>query len=664
MDAPPTLIHDLRAVAAGDRAAWERLVQALAARLHAATYRILGDAHAADDATQDAFLALGRAAAAFRGEDDSAIERWAVAIACRTALMHARGRGRREQRVRTGLPAEVETMVADTGRDGADPARLDAAMRALGRLPEKHRLPITLHVFGSLDGAELARELGVSANAARVRLHRAFKKLEALLAAEGVTAAPSVICAELARTSPPLPGHDLLAKCRGLEWSSPPPTPHLVTAKGIVMASTAAAGLGLVAWVALANSGHAGDAPAPVPADPPRTVAPAPEPSAPTLSLQWQAQGPSNSFGATPPVVAGDAVLLSGANELRCVDRQTGAMRWSQAGKYQHSRPGVHGDEVIVMAPGGVESLALKDGSRRWAAELDGEANDASVVVHGDRALIATRAGTLWCLDLVHQGQVEWESANLFPQTAAWAPGLGSRGGLLLPLWNHGVTSFDEQSGKMSWTTEIPGLGAEPPVSRDGLVFALADDPATQKGTLVALDEASGAERWRKAVPQDRPAPPPSVTVNGGDGGGTVVRTEILPSQTIGAAAGPVITGDAVVIGSATDLLGYAADGTLRWRVPYAAFGYRTFTVDAQGRVWAGGDHGELLLVSAAGKELMRRQLDRDAEIASRPLSEAGADGKMVGSVGSVSNPAIDGDQYFLLTSGGVALCYTTKAQF
>jgi hypothetical protein len=132
----------------------------------------------------------------------------------------------------------------------------------------------------------------------------------------------------------------------------------------------------------------------------------------------------------------------------------------------------------------------------------------------------------------------------------------------------------------------------------------------------------------------------------------------------VGAAAGPVLAGDLLVVGSSTDLLGYAADGTLRWRVPFAAFGYRTFTVDAQGRIWAGGDHGELLVVSASGRVLLRKDLNLDAEIGARPVTESVGSGRRFASVGSVGNPACDADQIFLLTSGGVALCWTLKAQF
>jgi RNA polymerase sigma-70 factor (ECF subfamily) len=660
MDAP-SLIEDLRAVVGGDRAAWERLVQALAGRLHAAAYRILGDVHAAEDATQEAFLALGRAAADFRGEDDAAVERWAVAIACRTALMHARGRGRREQRVRTGLPAEVETMAAESEREGADPLTLAKAMRALHRLPEQHRLPITLHVFGSLDGPELARELGLTANAARVRLHRAFKKLEALLAAEGVTAAPALICGDLAKASPPPPGHDLLARCRGLDWASP--SPPTVSPRRIIMASTAAAGLALIANLAFTLHTSASDAPAPAPkpADPPHVAAPAPEPAAPKLSLQWEVEAPGNSFAATPPLVAGDALLLSGSDEIRCVDRATGAMRWSLPGEFAHSRPGRHGDEVVVLMDGLVEALALADGSSRWSVEVS-RGSDASVVVHGERALIASRDGSLRALDLAHRGAVLWKAEN--QGETAWAPGVGAKGDLLLPLWNSAVVCVDENTGSVRWRTKVPGLGAEAPICRDGVVYALAGDPETDAGGLVALDEGSGKQLWRKQVPQDRLPPPPSTSSSAGVDGAVVVKSGTLPMKTVSACAGPVRVGDVLAVGSATDLLGYAPDGTLRWRVPFAAFGYRTFTVDDQGRLWAGGDHGELLVVSSSGRELLRADLNHDSEITRLPATEAVGGGRSFASVGSLSNPGLDADQIFILATGGVALCWTTKAQF
>ncbi len=655
------MIQDLRAVADGDRTAWERLVQALAARLHAVAHRILGDQHAAEDATQDAFLALGRAAAGFHGDDDAAVERWAVAIACRIALMHARGRGRRERRVRTGLPAEVETMAAESGRESVDPDTLAAAMSALRRLPERHRLPIVLHVFGSLDGAELARELGISANAARVRLHRSLKKLEALLASEGVGVAPAILCADLAKAPPPPPSHELLERCRGLAWSAPPPS-LAIAHKGSLMASSAAAGLALAAWLTVAHLGSASEAPASTQADPPHAAAPA----APRLTLHWQCEGPTNITTATPPMVVGDAVLLCGDDELACGDRRTGARRWRLPGEFHHCRPGVHGDEAIVMMRDTVQAIALKDGRSRWLAALDGAANDASVVVRGDRAYIATRAGTLWCLDLSRQGASPWKLQHTLPQDGAWAPGIGSRGDLLLPLWHTSVVCIDERTGNARWTARIPGLGREPPVARDGLAYALAEDPTSHAGELIALDEATGAERWRREVPQDdRDAQRTTTTIRSGDGAGVMVKAAARDTsqEAVGAVAGPVIADDTLVVGSTADLLGYAPDGALRWRVPCAPFVFHGFTVDAQGRVWAGGDDGELLVVSTGGRELLRLAIDGDPGIARHPVTRWTEDRHLFATVGGVSNPAVDGDQCFVLTTGGVALCFATKAR-
>ncbi len=215
-----SLCQHLRAAARGDPRAWDPLVLALGPRMHAAACRILGDIHDADDACQEAVFALGRAAASFRGEDEPALGRWAVAIACRSALLHARRQLRRAALVRTGLPDGASNLSAASAPEGTDPMALDAARRALEKLPHRHRLPIVLHVFGGLDGMELAHELGISVNAARVRLHRALKRLQRLFLAEGVGATPMAACAALAARPCPPPSLELLARCH------PPPSPR------------------------------------------------------------------------------------------------------------------------------------------------------------------------------------------------------------------------------------------------------------------------------------------------------------------------------------------------------------------------------------------------------------------------------------------------------
>jgi len=54
----------------------------------------------------------------------------------------------------------------------------------IAKLPEKHRIPLLLRDIEGLGNDELARELGVTVNAAKIRLHRARQALRSLLEPE------------------------------------------------------------------------------------------------------------------------------------------------------------------------------------------------------------------------------------------------------------------------------------------------------------------------------------------------------------------------------------------------------------------------------------------------------------------------------------------------
>ena len=127
------------------------------------------DPATADDVLGDVLLVLWR-----RLDDVPAAEPlpWAYGVA-RGCLGNARrGAARQErlvQRLARERPAE---------RDGDD--RLTEALEAL---PEADRELLRLWAWEQLPPREIAVVLGVSANAATIRLHRAKKRLKALLGA-------------------------------------------------------------------------------------------------------------------------------------------------------------------------------------------------------------------------------------------------------------------------------------------------------------------------------------------------------------------------------------------------------------------------------------------------------------------------------------------------
>lgn len=115
----------------------------------------------AEDAVQDAAAKAWQKRGTFRA--GAALRPWFLAIVaneCRMAL----------RRNRRSLPAEAI---------GTQPASDEAvALRlAIGRLDLNSRLALVVRYYLDLPFEEVARALGISAVAARVRVHRALRKL-------------------------------------------------------------------------------------------------------------------------------------------------------------------------------------------------------------------------------------------------------------------------------------------------------------------------------------------------------------------------------------------------------------------------------------------------------------------------------------------------------
>ncbi len=95
---------------AGDDAAFTRLVEPLRRELHAHCYGMLGSAHDADDALQDALLRAWRGIARFEGR--SSLRSWLYTVATHTCLDTVKSRGRRALPVDLG-PSSERAVVGD-----------------------------------------------------------------------------------------------------------------------------------------------------------------------------------------------------------------------------------------------------------------------------------------------------------------------------------------------------------------------------------------------------------------------------------------------------------------------------------------------------------------------------------------------------------------------
>lgn len=159
----------------GDRVAFDELVR----RTHRDTYtlalRLVGDAEDARDVTQEAYLRAYRGLAKFRG--DASFTTWLYRITANRAATHLKGHRRHRH----------DRLTDDTVGDDEAPSavdRIDVRVeleRALRRLPPKLRATVVLHDVYGLTHAEISAELSISESAAKVRLHRARRRLRSEL---------------------------------------------------------------------------------------------------------------------------------------------------------------------------------------------------------------------------------------------------------------------------------------------------------------------------------------------------------------------------------------------------------------------------------------------------------------------------------------------------
>jgi RNA polymerase sigma factor (sigma-70 family) len=148
--------------------------------------RILGDAHAAEDAFQATFLVFVKKAGRLR--DSGRLTSWLYGVALRVSHKE-RARGERRR--------EVERHAAEraprTG-GGTEPHELGMLIEEeIRRLPERYRTPLLLCHMEGLRHDEVARRLGCPVGTVESRLSRAREQLRKRLARHGLEpSAPAI----------------------------------------------------------------------------------------------------------------------------------------------------------------------------------------------------------------------------------------------------------------------------------------------------------------------------------------------------------------------------------------------------------------------------------------------------------------------------------------
>ncbi len=179
MDSPTDEIM-LQQIAVGDENALALLYDRYGRSAYSLAYRILGDAHSAEDVVQEAFLNVWRMAGSFshrRGEARS----WLLSVVHHRAIDAWR---RRRSRPTTTPVLEYNEPVAETEavwQQVANSIDYETIKRAMNKLPNEQREVIAMAYFDGYTHREIAEVTKIPLGTVKGRIRRGMDKLRNLL---------------------------------------------------------------------------------------------------------------------------------------------------------------------------------------------------------------------------------------------------------------------------------------------------------------------------------------------------------------------------------------------------------------------------------------------------------------------------------------------------
>lgn len=168
-------INILNRIRTGDKAAFKELINRHKDYAFTVAYRILNNREDAEEVAQDAFMQAFGALKSFNAE--SKFTTWFYRIVFNAALMQKRKNKVMLIDIETSSEAFLVSHSSDSAEDLQKNERKNAIQKALQNLSADDTAMITLFYLKELSLEEIAEITKISAETAKVKIHRARKRL-------------------------------------------------------------------------------------------------------------------------------------------------------------------------------------------------------------------------------------------------------------------------------------------------------------------------------------------------------------------------------------------------------------------------------------------------------------------------------------------------------
>jgi RNA polymerase sigma-70 factor (ECF subfamily) len=168
---------------AGEEGALNEIYDQFSSFVYGLAMRVIGDARAAEDVSQDVFVTVWERPAAFE-PDRGSLRTWLGTLAHRRAVDHVRREEARRRRAIKDAARPVST--PDVEEMALALVTAERVRSALDTLPDDQRRAIQLAYFGGKTYRQVAEVLGIPEGTAKSRLRLGLRRIADVLETETV----------------------------------------------------------------------------------------------------------------------------------------------------------------------------------------------------------------------------------------------------------------------------------------------------------------------------------------------------------------------------------------------------------------------------------------------------------------------------------------------